>query len=132
MGVIATEPVYAEDRLGIKRLIAAAGDVIPDVVPEYGIVTPRNTTASVVVPIDGYAEMSEDDVVALLPTLTDEQLASVQAYEAAHLARGTIVRFGRASKPIDVPKKRGRKTSATVAPEDFGDVPPGTPCSDAE
>jgi uncharacterized protein (DUF433 family) len=132
MGVIATEPVYAEDRLGIKRLVAAVGDVIPDEIPEYGIVTPRNTPASVVVPLDGYAEMSEEDIVAVLGTLTVEQLASVQAYEAAHLARGTIVRFGRASKPLAVPKKSRRKGQAAAPGEDFGDVAPGTPGSDAE
>jgi len=122
MGTIATEAVYAEDGNGIRRLVAAAGDVIPDGAPSYGIVTPRDQPETGLEPLEGYAAMSEEDVIALLPSLDADQVKAVRAYERSHQARGSIVRFRRTSKAVDIPTPRGRKSSKPAS-EEFGDGP---------
>jgi pyruvate/2-oxoglutarate dehydrogenase complex dihydrolipoamide acyltransferase (E2) component len=51
---IATERVYLTDANGIRRLAAAPGDVIPQEVPAFGMVTPVDPQLAALVPLDGY------------------------------------------------------------------------------
>jgi hypothetical protein len=98
--VIATEAVYVIDASGVRRLVAAAGDVIPDTSPAFGIVTAPDPPEAAVLPFEGYDELTEVEVVAMLPELDADMLFAVQAYERSHLARGAIHRYGHDSAVV--------------------------------
>jgi hypothetical protein len=99
MNNIATDPVYVDDpnAPGVQRLVAAPGDEIPAEVPTVGVVTPPDPSSVLSEPLSGYDALTEDELVARLPELSADELAAVQAYEQAHLARGSITRYGQRS-----------------------------------
>lgn len=125
---IATERVYLTDANGIRRLAAAPGDVIPEEVPAFGMVTPSDPQLAAIVPLDGYETLSEAQVVELLPGLSADELAAVQAYERTHAARGSIVRYGQTSHVVTGGRKaRAKQTAARAAADaadDASDVAP--------
>ena len=117
---IASERVFAKDANGISRLVAAPGDVIPEEVPTPGVVqTPPDPPHAA--PIDGYDSLSEDEVVARLAELDAETLAAVRAYEQAHLARGSITRYGLESKVVDIPPEPSAKPATAPEPSTTDD-----------
>jgi hypothetical protein len=109
---IATEPVYADDANGIRRLIAAPGDPVPDEIPTFGVVTPTDPPAAALEPFAGYDALTEAEVLAQLETLPADDLEAVRAYERTHLARGSITRHGLMSTLVS-----SRSTTAKVPAE---------------
>jgi hypothetical protein len=53
--------------------------------------TRRRRAATDHLPIDEYESLAASQVVARLPTLTDDELAAVRSFEAAHRGRRTIL-----------------------------------------
>jgi pyruvate/2-oxoglutarate dehydrogenase complex dihydrolipoamide acyltransferase (E2) component len=98
----ATENVYAPDTDGIRRLVAAAGDDYdPNKIPVVGIITRHDPPAAALLPLDGYDELGEQQVLELLRNLDIEQLLAVHAYERAHLARGSITGYSQPTHIVD-------------------------------
>jgi hypothetical protein len=128
--VTATEPVYAEDANGVRRLIAAPGDSYdPNAVPVVGVITTPGQTPTNA-PLDDYDTLTEEQLLERLPSLSRDELAAVQAYERAHQARGSITRYGMVSQPVDVPSRAARATAGTpeagttvVESRDYSDMP---------
>lgn len=119
---IATERVYLTDANGIRRLAAAPGDVIPEEIPAFGMVTPGDPQLAAIVPLDGYETLTEDQVVELLPGLSPDELVAVQAYERTHAARGSIVRYGQTSRVVTAGRKARRKQAdARATADEAGD-----------
>jgi hypothetical protein len=56
-----------------------------------GITARRRPVATDHLPIDEYESLAASQVVARLPTLTEDELAAVRAFEAAHRGRRTIL-----------------------------------------
>jgi hypothetical protein len=54
-------------------------------------VTRRRAAAAGHLPIDEYESLAASQVVARLPTLTEDELAAVRAFEAGHRGRRTIL-----------------------------------------
>ncbi len=101
----ATENVYVEDILGVRRLIAAAGDDYdPSSVPAVGIITTPDPPQAGLEPLDDYGQLTEEQVLAQLPDMEPELLQAIQAYERAHRARGSITRYGKNQKILDLPR----------------------------
>lgn len=100
----ATEPVYATDANGVRRLIAAPGDSYDPntAIAPFGVITNPDATP-VIAPLDGYDTLSEADLLDRLPGLSKDELAAVQAYERAHQARGSITTYAIASVPVAMP-----------------------------
>jgi hypothetical protein len=110
----ATEPVYATGSDGVRRLVAAPGDVIPATVPAHGVITRHDPPSSGIEPMEGYDALTEDEVVALLPGMDADTLAAVQAYERTHLARGSIHQY-KLTTPVVRGGRRGANTDRTVS-----------------
>jgi hypothetical protein len=102
MSEIATQQIWTdEDEFGVKRLVATPGMVVPTTPPPTsGIATPGPHPAAGVLPFDDYDTLTEEQVVERLAGLTDDELEHVRAYEQAHLARGSITRYGLASTVV--------------------------------
>jgi hypothetical protein len=116
----ATEPVYVTDPNGVRRLIAAPGDAYdPATIPVVGVVTLPDAPESGVEPFDGYDDLTEAEVVALLPDLELEVLDAVRAYERAHLARGAIHRYGLVSRVVRSGGKRPKTVPAESTSEGY-------------
>lgn len=98
----ATEKIYVQDRDGVRRLIAAAGDEYdPNKVPVVGVTTRHDPPEAALLPIDGYDTLTEQQVLDLLPDLDVEQLIAVHAYERTHLARGSITGYRNPTQIVD-------------------------------
>lgn len=97
--------VYAVDGAGVRRLVAAPGDEIPTGVEVAPLVTTqRQDPAPRQAPLTGYDDLTEDEILELLPELDDEQLEVVRSYEAAGEARGSIVNYEVAAVVVDAGK----------------------------
>lgn len=111
--VTATEPVYRTDVLGVRRLVAATGDTYdPDIIPTVGIVTQPDHPGAGIEPAPGYDELTEAEALSLLPDLSAEDLEALQAYERAHLARGSITGYSQVSKVVTSGAAAGRALDA--------------------
>lgn len=110
MSEIATDQIWTdEDEFGVKRLVATPGMVVPTTPPPtYGIQTPTAHPAAGIVPFDDYETLSEEQVLERLAGLAEDELEHVRAYEQAHLARGSITRYGQTSTVVT-----GTKTQLT-------------------
>jgi hypothetical protein len=85
-------------------LYDAAGELVTAGAPSRPAVTSVPDPPEVVPePVPGYDLLDEEAALALLPTLTAEQLAAVQVYERAHHARGSVVRWSRTSSAVTSP-----------------------------
>lgn len=116
----ATEPVYVTDANGVRRLIAAPGDAYdPATIPVVGVVTQHDAPESGIEPFEGYDSLTEDEVLARLPDLTADELAAVRAYERAHLARGTIHRYGLTSRVVRSGGKAAKVTPAASTAQGY-------------
>lgn len=111
---LATTRAYAVDAAGIRRLVAAPGDVIPTSPRTYGVITTPDGVAAAVLPLDGYDLLEEDAILAILPGLDPDELAAVQAYEKAHQARGSITRYGTKSNVVTSGIKQRRKVRSML------------------
>lgn len=104
----ATEPVFAEDSEGVRRLVAAAGDEYdPARVQIAGVVTTPDPPETILQPLTGYDQLTEKQVLNILDGMDADQLTAVKAYERAHQARGSITRHGDLSTPVAVPTAGG-------------------------
>jgi hypothetical protein len=58
-------------------------------------------------PVTGYDELTVDDVVAMLENAEPDEVAAIQAYEAAHKDRVTIREFAPEQAPDDPDAETG-------------------------
>lgn len=107
---LASEPVYAEGADGVRRLVAAPGDVIPETPPAAGISRRIDPPSASREPFDGYDQLTEEQVVAMLHGLDTDALEAVRAYERTHLARGAIHQFGLTAEVVRGGRRRGPST----------------------
>lgn len=120
----ATEAVYATDTLGVRRLVAAAGDEYdPAAIPAVGILTTPDPAHAGLQPMPGYDELGELEVLEQLPGMDADQLAAVQAYERTHRARGSITRYGKTSTVVSGANEQPATLSSRQLTE--GDDPVG-------
>ena len=118
IGQYATEPVYMEDHNGVRRLVAAPGDPIPTTVPVFGIVTAEDPGV-LTTPIAGYDSLTEEQVLEILPSLGEDDLEQVRAYERARLARGSIHRYGLVSEVVRSSGRPARVLPAQATAEGY-------------
>lgn len=103
---IATENIYGEDDQGIRRLLVAQGQEIPE-----GVDVPSGSAADAAdLPIADYDTLDEAVIVEKLGDLGEEELVQVREYEQAHQARGAITTFGVESKPVTAARKRSPRS----------------------